>query len=248
MFASPRPWKCKITFEYHACHRAQANLLANGRCSIGALPWRKVQLSLLWKKNMSWWYWCANRIIYVWRHRNDEKRLQSTNNWKLLPSVELALAGEEQACIFDSTPAMTSPESASNEPSDSEKTVRKPCTLQTITLAPSWSLHVLDGHMATRQPWGKNQPSDSPMQIHSCVDPLQIGCKKQWTVLHSSPYRATRLSKSILHILAIMRLFNKYNDTTQYRTIYNTRFLHVHLPFMASMARINCCDQSITSS
>lgn len=130
----------------------------------------------------------------------------------------------------------------------SEKTVRKPCTLQTITLAPSWSLHALDGHMATRQPWGKNQPSDSLMQIHSCVDPLQIGCKKQWTVLHSSPYRATRLSKSILHILAIMRLFNKYNDTTQYRTIYNTRFLHVHLPFMASMARINCCDQSITSS
>ena len=40
------------------------------------------------------------------------------------PSVELAVAGEEQACIFDSTPAMTSPESASKEPSDDA--VRKP--------------------------------------------------------------------------------------------------------------------------
>ena len=80
------------------------------------------------------------------------------------------------------------------------------------------------GHPSTL---GKKQPSDSLMQIHSCVDPLQIGCKKQSTVLHSSQYRATRLSKSIWHILALMRLFDKYNDTTQYRTIYNTRFLHI---------------------
>lgn len=81
-----------------------------------------------------------------------EKNCKQMKTPKTPKPSELALAGEEQACIFDSTPAMTSPESASEEPSDTV-TVIKPCTLQTISVAPSWSLHALDGHMATRQPW-----------------------------------------------------------------------------------------------